>query len=212
MLRSFNIYVDTPCCVLTQEESKRLIHGSSKEKYEFFLKATGLKNIFDELSVANSKLAEADLMCETHKPNLERSKRNRDECKRKLQEFSELQHFESRIRAEMAKQYWDDVRTIEGSLEQLKDEAEVAKGVVEEAREALQEIGTDSLDQQWVDANADLVEVQAEHDNIKARVESADDALRDASRLETAQKTELKRLQHGQKDYQKQWNDATHQV
>jgi len=48
MLKDFNIYVDTPCCILTQEESKRLIHGSAKEKYDFFIKATGLKLLHEE--------------------------------------------------------------------------------------------------------------------------------------------------------------------
>lgn len=38
MLRTFNIYIDNPCCVLTQEESKQFIHGGAPAKYEFFLK------------------------------------------------------------------------------------------------------------------------------------------------------------------------------
>jgi predicted HTH domain antitoxin len=37
-LRTFNIYGDNPCCILTQEESKKFIQGQEKEKYEFFLK------------------------------------------------------------------------------------------------------------------------------------------------------------------------------
>lgn len=38
MLKSFNIFIDNPCCVLTQEESKKFIGGQEKEKYQFFLK------------------------------------------------------------------------------------------------------------------------------------------------------------------------------
>lgn len=38
ILRTFNIYVDNPCCVLTQEESKKFIQGQEKQKYDFFLK------------------------------------------------------------------------------------------------------------------------------------------------------------------------------
>lgn len=40
ILRMFNIYVDNPCCVLTQEESKKFIQGQEKQKYEFFLKVS----------------------------------------------------------------------------------------------------------------------------------------------------------------------------
>lgn len=38
ILRTFNINVDNPCCVLTQEESIKFIQGQEKEKYSFFLK------------------------------------------------------------------------------------------------------------------------------------------------------------------------------
>lgn len=40
MLRAFNIYVDNPVCVLTQEESKKFIQGQEREKYDFYLKVT----------------------------------------------------------------------------------------------------------------------------------------------------------------------------
>eukprot|EP01037_Dinobryon_pediforme_P030614 gene30614-34754_t len=38
ILTSFNIQVDNPCCVLTQEESKKFIQGSDKDKFAFFMK------------------------------------------------------------------------------------------------------------------------------------------------------------------------------
>jgi chromosome segregation ATPase len=40
ILRTFNIYGDNPCCILTQEESKKFIQGHEKDKYEFFLKVS----------------------------------------------------------------------------------------------------------------------------------------------------------------------------
>lgn len=43
ILCNFNIYVDNPCCVLTQEESKKFIQGKDEEKYEFFLKVRSAK-------------------------------------------------------------------------------------------------------------------------------------------------------------------------
>jgi len=42
MLSTFNIQVDNPCCVLTQEESKKFIQGSDKEKFNFFMKVNNL--------------------------------------------------------------------------------------------------------------------------------------------------------------------------
>lgn len=40
ILRNFNIYVDNPCCILTQEDAKKFIFGSDNEKYDFFMKVS----------------------------------------------------------------------------------------------------------------------------------------------------------------------------
>lgn len=49
ILKTYNIYLDNPCCLLTQDDSKKFIGGSEKDKYEFFLKATGLHRTKEEL-------------------------------------------------------------------------------------------------------------------------------------------------------------------
>lgn len=59
LLQHFNIFVDNPCCILTQEQSKSFINGAEKEKYDFFLKATSLERIREELSQSYEMLKEA---------------------------------------------------------------------------------------------------------------------------------------------------------
>ncbi len=49
MLQMFNIYVDNPCNVMTQEESKKFIRSKNSDKYSFFLKATGLNRLREDL-------------------------------------------------------------------------------------------------------------------------------------------------------------------
>ena len=44
-----NAHMDNPCCVLTQEESKKFIQGHERDKYDFFLKATGLQATHDQI-------------------------------------------------------------------------------------------------------------------------------------------------------------------
>lgn len=44
LLQHFNIFVDNPCCILTQEQSKSFINGAEREKYEFFLKVRKQKS------------------------------------------------------------------------------------------------------------------------------------------------------------------------
>lgn len=49
---TFNIQVKNPCCVLTQEESKKFIQGQEKEKYQFFLKVKiQIFELYDHISI-----------------------------------------------------------------------------------------------------------------------------------------------------------------
>ncbi|CAM9901328.1 unnamed protein product, partial [Hapterophycus canaliculatus] len=45
MLDTLNIQVDNPCAVLDQENSKKFLQGSERDKYAFFMKATDLDRI-----------------------------------------------------------------------------------------------------------------------------------------------------------------------
>ncbi|CAN0074078.1 unnamed protein product, partial [Phaeothamnion confervicola] len=45
MLDHLNIQVDNPCAVLDQENAKKFLQGSERDKYHFFMKATDLDRI-----------------------------------------------------------------------------------------------------------------------------------------------------------------------
>lgn len=134
MLKDFNIYVDTPCCVLTQEESKRLIHGSAKEKYEFFIKATGLKNLFDQITAAEDDQVECSAFIEHSRPQLNQLKMDRSKCKKLVEDFQALDHIDDQIRRTTAMIHWSDVREANAIVEGLKDEEALKRENVEKAQ------------------------------------------------------------------------------
>lgn len=42
----FNLFVNNPCCILDQENSKMFLKGNAKDKYGLFLRATELERMF----------------------------------------------------------------------------------------------------------------------------------------------------------------------
>lgn len=52
ILRCFNIFVDNPCCLLTQEESKKFITGHESDKYQFFLKVSEQNQMYAPCCIA----------------------------------------------------------------------------------------------------------------------------------------------------------------
>eukprot|EP01032_Pedospumella_encystans_P018896 gene18896-21497_t len=137
MLKDFNIYVDTPCCILTQEESKRLIHGSAKEKYEFFIKATGLKLLHEEFIAGEKDVEDCVANMARAKPQLQQLKEDFATARAKAQEFEALDHIDEKIRHASAQLFWDEVRSEQTVLDMLKVKLEKHKERVQVAQDDL---------------------------------------------------------------------------
>lgn len=60
MLDHYNIQVDNPCSVLGQDDSKKLATGSEEYKYQFYLRATGLQTVLDQLKAAKTAMSQID--------------------------------------------------------------------------------------------------------------------------------------------------------
>jgi len=135
MLKDFNIYVDTPCCILTQEESKRLIHGSAKEKYDFFIKATGLKLLHEEFIAGEKDVADCEANMARAQPQLRQLKQDFATAKAKAKEFEALDHIEEKIRHTSAQLFWDEVRSEEAVLGLLNKKLEKYKDRLQLAQE-----------------------------------------------------------------------------
>lgn len=57
LVEHFNIEVQNPCVIMTQDKSKEFLHnGSAKDKYNFFFKSTLLQQVSDVLSQISDKL------------------------------------------------------------------------------------------------------------------------------------------------------------
>jgi chromosome segregation ATPase len=111
ILRCFNIYVDNPVCCLTQEESKKFVFGKDTDKYEFFLKATGLFNLFDDLMKIKSELEDTEKLKNQEESKLGLKRENIEDLQDKIEKFLKLQELETEIQVSTAKILWDNYRT-----------------------------------------------------------------------------------------------------
>ncbi len=86
----FNIYVDNPCNVMTQEESKRFICSKNNEKYTFFLKATGLNRLREDLMDIQEDIAEAEVQAERQTGRIAQKAASVKEIEELLNKMKEL--------------------------------------------------------------------------------------------------------------------------
>lgn len=122
MLQMFNIYVDNPCNVMTQEESKKFIRSKNKDKYAFFLKATGLSRLKENLHETQQDIEDALVELDKQQDRIEKKKESVQEIEELLNKMKDLESMEDRIRICRAKAFWDDVRVAEDELSTTQKE------------------------------------------------------------------------------------------
>lgn len=122
MLLNFNIFVDNPCNVMTQEESKRFIRSENRDKYAFFLKATGLSRLKDHLHDTQTDIDDATEELKKQQERIEIKKKQVKEAEDLLNKMKDLESLEERIRLCRAKALWDDVRVAEQERAAVKAE------------------------------------------------------------------------------------------
>jgi structural maintenance of chromosomes protein 6 len=213
ILRYFNIYVDNPCCVLTQEEAKKFIQGEDKEKYDFFLKASGLHRTKEELLAARELIHETT----TNKEKCEQVLTSKIEENRKLRDELDLWiNFdveENKVKALQAKVYWAKAYVCQGKLDEqgtvmqkCEEELAVAQAELERLQEELNSRGSiDSM-------SAAITELQAELEEVKQVVDEKAAAMANANRRVTGIKATIAQLEGAKNDNKKRLREVEAEV
>ena len=131
----FNIQVDNPCSVLSQDEAKRFINGKSSEKYDFFLKATGLKSVFDDMMDATDHENQMNAILQT-KENVVADELATFEAfkqeKEDNEEMIEIQKQQDQLKNELAWAYVNVEKIGEEDQQAARDERVAAQEKVKE--------------------------------------------------------------------------------
>lgn len=121
ILQVFNIFADNPCCILTQEESKKFIQGHEKEKYEFFLKASGLDVTQEEIARVKTQIDSAKESLTQHDEKLALKKEVLNKLKADYRRLVALDDYETDIQDCLAKIYWREAADASDALTEVNE-------------------------------------------------------------------------------------------
>lgn len=126
ILDQFNIQVDNPVSILTQEMSKHFLQSKSEaDKYKFFMKATQLEQMRDDYSYIMRKKALTNEKIEKQDENLSELKdqvKEKEERYKSLSSLNELLEKLEQLKNQMA---WALVIEIEKQMQPIKDHIKV---------------------------------------------------------------------------------------
>lgn len=176
VLQVFNIFADNPCCILTQEESKKFIQGHAHEKFEFFMKASGLHLVREEIESIEQQIEMAKKSTRGHEERLRERKEEITKMKGDYKQLMSLDKFAEEIQLNLAKIHWREVYEADIALAEAmrvvtdrEDGLNVAVEALNKARAELVEVqDVELVSAQLADLEKSLLEVTQESENRTA--------------------------------------------
>jgi chromosome segregation ATPase len=203
MLQMFNIYVDNPCNVMTQEESKKFIRSKNTEKYTFFLKATGLNRLREDLVSIQEDISEAEIQAEKQHDRISQKAQSVKEIEELLNKMKELESLEDRIRIGQAKMYWDDLRVAEDDCANLQQELEEKENQLEQAKSAYEKaINADNnTDDKVARINANMEELTKKTEQLDQELSVKQSEISRSNADLRAAKADFQKLERARDDF-----------
>lgn len=205
MLLHFNIFVDNPCCILTQEESKKFIHGHETDKYDFFLKATGLYAVGEKNSEIKEELDSIDDLLPLKKTKLQEKKEEGQHYKQIRDRLTELSGIDDSIRLCIAKGFWDDVRVADSVVQQAEEAVADQQQSLQQAEQELSQhdTGNSGKKEELAMLRSQIEASEEEHQRISSLIGDLQQRIREIGRQKGEIKTDQNTCKSSIQDYKK---------
>ncbi|NWI80438.1 SMC6 protein, partial [Dryoscopus gambensis] len=213
ILDHFNIQVDNPVSVLTQEMSKQFLQTKNEgDKYKFFMKATQLEQMKEDYSFIGKTKKNTHVQIEQGEERLEELKQlylEKKEIFKSIAFVNELQSHLKDLKHHMA---WAVVSEMEKEIELLKEDIKAEEGNTEFLQKVEEcQVKVNEAEKKYKAIQDKLItvseEAQALHPqciSLKAEVQAKRKAVNETEIVYNRSKTELKRLGKDNEQLRKQ--------
>ncbi|KAL8539574.1 hypothetical protein ACS0TY_001254 [Phlomoides rotata] len=98
IVEHFNIDVDNPCVIMTQDKSREFLHsGNAKDKFKFFYKATLLQQVDDLLKGIENQLSEATALVNQLDESLRPTLKELDKLQEKIKNMEFMEEISQKV-------------------------------------------------------------------------------------------------------------------
>ncbi|KAL0967799.1 hypothetical protein UPYG_G00257070 [Umbra pygmaea] len=161
ILDHFNIQVDNPVSMLTQEMSKHFLHSKGEgDKYKFFMKATQLDQMKEDYSYIKMTKNKTQDNVEKHEQSLEQLKRNYLEKEDRYKSLASLDEMHSKLEELKNQMAWALVSEMEKEVKPINDKLQS------------EERSTIKYDQKVDEWKAKVVEAEKKYRAIREQLEA----------------------------------------
>ncbi|KAL2306901.1 hypothetical protein Nmel_004846 [Mimus melanotis] len=204
ILDHFNIQVDNPVSVLTQEMSKQFLQTKNEgDKYKFFMKATQLEQMKEDYSFIGKTKKNTRVQIEQGEERLEELKQLYLEKKEVFKSIAVVNDLQSRLKELKHQIAWAVVSEMEKEIELLKEGIKAEEGNTELLQKVEEcQVKVNEAEKKYKAIQDKLItvseEAQALHPqciSLKTEVQAKRKAVNETEIIYNRSKTELKRLE-----------------
>ncbi|KAK9665700.1 hypothetical protein RND81_14G129600 [Saponaria officinalis] len=124
----FNIDVDNPCVIMTQDKSREFLHsGNAKDKFKFFFKATLLQQVDELLNKIEEFLEIAHGYVQELEKSIEPVVKELNELQEKIKNMEHVEELSERVKEMKFKLAWSWVYNVDRDLQKQSEIIEKRK-------------------------------------------------------------------------------------
>ncbi|KQJ86931.1 hypothetical protein BRADI_4g08527v3 [Brachypodium distachyon] len=117
IIEHFNIDVENPCVIMSQDKSREFLHsGNDKDKFKFFFKATLLQQVNELLETIKDQLNNADSIVEELEKSIKPVMRELDELRQKIKNMEHIEEISHDIDNLKKKLAWSWVYDVDKQI------------------------------------------------------------------------------------------------
>ncbi|KAE8803398.1 structural maintenance of chromosomes protein 6a-like isoform x2 [Hordeum vulgare] len=119
IIEHFNIDVENPCVIMSQDKSREFLHsGNDKDKFKFFFKATLLQQVNELLQTISDQLNNANSVVQELEKSIKPVMRELDELREKIKNMEHIEEIAHDIDNLKKKLAWSWVYEVDQQIEE----------------------------------------------------------------------------------------------
>ncbi|KAK4570872.1 hypothetical protein RGQ29_029649 [Quercus rubra] len=121
IVEHFNIDVENPCVIMSQDKSREFLHsGNDKDKFKFFYKASLLQQVSDLLQNIDEHLKSANALVHELEESIKPMLKELDELQGKIKNMEHVEEISQRVQQLKKKLAWSWVYDVDKQLEEQR--------------------------------------------------------------------------------------------
>uniref|UniRef100_A0A453MXI1 Rad50/SbcC-type AAA domain-containing protein n=2 Tax=Aegilops tauschii subsp. strangulata TaxID=200361 RepID=A0A453MXI1_AEGTS len=178
IVEHFNIDVENPCVIMSQDKSREFLHsGNDKDKFKFFFKATLLQRLKELLETIRDQVHKADSDVQELEKSIKPVMRELDELREKIKNMEHIEEIAHDIDNLKKKLAWSWVYEVDQQIEEQTVKLQKLKGRAPACQERIDRntVVIDKLKKELIEKEENLrslVGKTREENNMKKSMEN----------------------------------------